>query len=173
MARTLVLDLDNTLVCVSDHDDDNLLQCVTKRPGLDKFLRDMSQVYEVVVFSASGASYVTKIVSSLDPSGELVSAISTGSDKDWVSGQVVKDLRKLKREQDSLMVWIDDNASLYLYHPKSGIQVPPFHGDPNDSILEALTPLLLKVASSQISIEDANKMFVSSVKQHKQTPRYW
>ncbi|XP_024545446.1 mitochondrial import inner membrane translocase subunit TIM50-like [Selaginella moellendorffii] len=139
MVKTLVLDLDNTLVCVSDHDDDNLLQCVTKRPGLDKFLRDMSQVYEVVVFN-------------------------------WVSGQVVKDLRKLKREQESLMVWIDDNASLYLYHPKSG--VPPFHGNPNDSILEALTPLLLKVESSQISIEDANKMFVSSVKQHKQTPRY-
>ncbi|EFJ04985.1 hypothetical protein SELMODRAFT_137927 [Selaginella moellendorffii] len=158
MARsTLVLDLDQTLVSVVDHDEETLLQCVTKRPGLDRFLKDMSQVYEIVVFSASGASYVKKIVSSLDPTGEIFSAVFTGSDTDWLSGQRVKDLRKLNRDK---IVWIDDNASLYPYNPKNGIQVPPFHGDPNDSILGALTPLLLEVALGQISVENASELFV-------------
>ena len=69
---TLVLDLDETLVHCStfselekgqngDHEQDMI---VHRRPGLDEFLKEISELFEIVIFTAGGRDYARKIVRS-------------------------------------------------------------------------------------------------------------
>ena len=64
-ARTLVLDLDDTLV----HSDWTRARGwrVFKRPGVDEFLDRMSQFYELVVYTHQNHTYVEPIMDRLDP----------------------------------------------------------------------------------------------------------
>lgn len=42
-----------------------------KRFGLDAFLFEMSQLYEIVVFTASQKQYADKVVEQIDPKGRI------------------------------------------------------------------------------------------------------
>lgn len=72
MKFTLVLDLDETLIHCAPFNkkDDNQLELfceedmiVYDRPGLQEFLQDMKNYFEIVVFTAGGKAYAQKIVS--------------------------------------------------------------------------------------------------------------
>ena len=65
--RTLVLDLDNTLV----HSDWTRGRGwrTFKRPGVDDFLKQMAQMYEIVVYTAALPTYADPILDRLDPNG--------------------------------------------------------------------------------------------------------
>ena len=78
--RTLVLDLDETLIHTSFKKTKNYdftLQIlvkdqlekvyVTKRFGLDIFLFEMSQLYELVIFTAGIKDYTDKVMEVIDP----------------------------------------------------------------------------------------------------------
>ncbi len=47
---TLVLDLDETLVHYYEHNGEGKFRI---RPGCEKFLKEMSELYEVVIFTAA------------------------------------------------------------------------------------------------------------------------
>jgi CTD small phosphatase-like protein 2 len=49
-AYTLVLDLDETLVHYYENNGESKFRI---RPGCDKFLKEMSELYEVVIFTAA------------------------------------------------------------------------------------------------------------------------
>lgn len=73
--KTLILDLDNTLVVASeanhgDHDfivDDFPFEgyYMHKRPGLDNFLRAVAEHFEIVVYTAGTADYAGELLSNL------------------------------------------------------------------------------------------------------------
>jgi import inner membrane translocase subunit TIM50 len=65
--HTLVLDLENTLV--SSTWDRKYGWRYSKRPGVDKFLLDMAQYYEIVLYSASMDAVAEPVVNSLDKQG--------------------------------------------------------------------------------------------------------
>merc|ERR1719326_343688 len=64
---TLVLDLENTLVN-SEWERRNGWRHA-KRPGVDKFLAEMAQYYEIVLYSPSNEGIADPVVQSLDKSG--------------------------------------------------------------------------------------------------------
>lgn len=78
--KTLVLDLDETLVHSSfqpvsqcdlilpvEIEDQTCYVYVLKRPGVDQFLRKMSQLYELVIYTASLSKYADPLLDWLDP----------------------------------------------------------------------------------------------------------
>ncbi len=82
---TLVLDLDETLVHCSVEPVPNpdivfpvnfqgveYNVFVRKRPHMDEFLRAVSRLYEVVIFTASHRVYADKLLSIIDPGRELI-----------------------------------------------------------------------------------------------------
>ncbi len=60
---TLVLDLDETLVHYYETAGEGKFRI---RPGCDKFLREMSQLYEVVIFTAAMQDYADWVLDSID-----------------------------------------------------------------------------------------------------------
>jgi TFIIF-interacting CTD phosphatase-like protein len=60
---TLVLDLDETLVHYYEHNGEGKYRI---RPGCDKFLREMAQLYEVVIFTAAMQDYADWVLNTID-----------------------------------------------------------------------------------------------------------
>ena len=62
-AYTLVLDLDETLVHYYEVNGEGSFRV---RPGCDKFLKEMSEMYEVVIFTAAMQDYADWVLDSID-----------------------------------------------------------------------------------------------------------
>ena len=59
----MVLDLDETLVHYYEVNGEGSFRI---RPGCEKFLREMSEMYEVVIFTAAMQDYADWVVDSID-----------------------------------------------------------------------------------------------------------
>lgn len=65
---TLVLDLDETLVHYFQTDDEG--KCLI-RPDAEEFLCEMSQFYEIVIFTAAMQDYADWVIDQIDPEGYI------------------------------------------------------------------------------------------------------
>ena len=142
--HTLVLDLENTLVNSSW--DRKYGWRHAKRPGVDKFLADLSQYYEIVLFSPSIGGVADPVVTSLDKNGCIMHRLYRESTK-FVNGVHVKDLSKLNRPLGRIIIIDDDERSAQL-QPDNLIRVKPYLDptDRADDCLSRLTPLLIEIA---------------------------
>jgi len=142
---TLVLDLENTLV--SSTWDRKHGWRHAKRPGVDKFLMDLSQYYEIILYSPSVDGVADPVVDSLDKHGCIMHRLYR--DATYYKGGVhVKDLSKLNRNLGR-MIAIDDDAKALQLNPQNLIKVKPYD-DPSDreddDLLQRLTPFLIEIA---------------------------
>ena len=70
--KTLVLNVSGTLL---DHDfimGKGVI--ITQRPGLKAFLKKMSQMYEIVIFSDDDSIFLESIMPTLDPRQQIISS---------------------------------------------------------------------------------------------------
>ena len=142
--HTLVLDLENTLV--SSTWDRKFGWRHAKRPGVDKFLRELAQYYEIVLFSPSHDGIADPVVNNLDPSGCIMHRLYRESTH-YINGTHVKDLSKLNRNLNRIVALDDDHLALQL-QPRNLIRVKSYE-DPNDRsdrTLLRLLPLLIEIA---------------------------
>lgn len=118
--KVLVLDLDETLVHCEFKENPNfnhesILEVIHKgltyqvyirrRPYLKEFLTQMSQYYELIIFTAGYESYCDKVLQYIDPE-KLISDYFARSHCSFVNGNCVKDLNILERPLDNL-IFID------------------------------------------------------------------
>ncbi|KAJ6229320.1 scp1-like small phosphatase 4-related [Anaeramoeba flamelloides] len=136
---TLCLDLDQTLISSSftenknydfsfefNNQGKNWKIFVTKRPHLDEFLLKCSQMFEVVVFTASLKGYANSILDHLDPEKKLIShRLYQESCSNFPEGYL-KDLSILGREMDKIII-VDDTPFSYSRNQRNAIPVKPFH----------------------------------------------
>jgi len=142
--HTLVLDLENTLV--SSTWDRKYGWRHAKRPGVDKFLLDMAQYYEIVLYSPSIDGIADPVVSSLDKQGCIMHRIYRDGTY-YHNGYHVKDLRSLNRNVNRMIV-IDDDLNEVQFNPENVVRVKPYT-DPNDrtdNTLARITPFLIEIA---------------------------
>ena len=132
----------------NDHDRDSF-----KRPGVDKFLEEMSKIFELVLFAASSSTRANMVMSSLfDP--DHFSLFSHGLSRGHCllcskSGLYVKDLSLLGREL-SKVILIDDNPLSYELQPFNAIPIKRFRaGDNSDNHLTQLIPFLQELAQEE------------------------
>lgn len=117
---------------------------VFRRPGLAEFLHRASALAELVVFTAGLPSYAAPLLDVLDPEGTLFAArlYREATVRSPCGRQHVKDLARLGRSLDRTLL-VDNNPYSFLAQPENGVPVGSFKGDPADGqLLGALLPLL-------------------------------
>lgn len=95
-----------------------------KRPGVEKFLRDMSRVYEVVIFTSNIAGTSEPIIFALDKEGAVSHRLYREATK-FMDGAHVKDLSALNRDLRKVII-IDDDPKAFQLQPSNAIRVPTF-----------------------------------------------
>jgi len=156
--HTLVLDIDNTLVIAKlvekDYGTDgnvNRKQSleIKLRPYVHHLLREMSKLYEIVLFTAGSEEYASQIRRSLDPNGKYIAA-ALGSSFCTITeeGYHIKDLRIFADRDIKNMVMVDDRITSFAYQINNGIPVVPFMGNDNDRELQLLINYLAELYST-------------------------
>lgn len=142
--HTLVLDLENTLV--SSTWDRKHGWRHAKRPGVDKFLREMAQYYEIVLYSPSIDGIAEPVVNALDKEGCIMHRLYRDATY-YSNGVHVKDLNRLNRDVKRMIV-IDDDPDEVQFNKENWIRVKPYTDptDRTDNTLERITPFLVEIA---------------------------
>jgi len=165
----LVLDMDETLVhCLKDNHKEGWSEIIylapnkqpislryNIRPFAREFLEEMSNLFEIYVFTASEIGYARTLIQTIDPNRKFVKKIF---DRRFCcvtqKGYVVKDLRIFTRESRLKKIFLVDNSS-YCFFPqqKNGIPIIPFENNKADRELLELKEYLKYLVSEKEPVE--------------------
>ena len=143
----LVLDVERTLVG-SIYDAKHGWRHV-KRPGLDKFLKALTQYYEVVLFSENDIGVASDILIAIDPEGMCHKLGAAAAE---ARGQVMLKRLDLMGRDLSRIVLIDDSEESSQLCPRNTLIIKPFVniGDTTDRALDDLIPLLHALVHDEV-----------------------
>ncbi|RDA91361.1 hypothetical protein CP533_0005, partial [Ophiocordyceps camponoti-saundersi (nom. inval.)] len=120
---------------------------VAKRPGMDYFVRYLSQYYELVLFTTAPFSLAEPLVRKMDPFRFLMWPLYREATK-FEDGEIVKDLSFLNRDLSKVII-IDTNPSHVRKQPENAIILDPWKGDVKDKELVSLIPFLEYIHTMQ------------------------
>ncbi|KAK6440930.1 mitochondrial inner membrane protein required for protein import [Oleoguttula sp. CCFEE 5521] len=131
-----------------------------KRPGIDYFIRYLSQYYELVLFTSVPISIADPVIKKLDPYHFIMWPLGREATK-YEKGEYLKDLEYLNRDLSKTII-IDTHAPHVKNQPENAIVLPKWTGDPKDphvKDLVALIPFLEYVAT--MGTDDVRKVLSS------------
>ncbi len=139
---TLVLDMDQTLIHTKQIRNDKSIFLI--RPYCHQFLDQMNKYYEIVIFTAAVKQYADLILDSIDQKKRISHRLYRQHTRiqDYVS---IKDLALIDRDLSKCII-IDNIASNFKMQPKNGIAISTWTGEPDDTSLFNLIPVLKKIA---------------------------
>ena len=137
---TLVLDLDETLVHYISDNDSAYIQI---RPGAEEFLKELSEYYEIIIFTAALQNYADLVIDGIDPNGVISDRLYRQHTIN-IGNINIKDLNKLGRDIKHIII-IDNFKENYSLQPKNGLNIIDFEGNEYDDELEYLKEDLLKL----------------------------
>jgi Dullard-like phosphatase family protein len=141
---TLVLDLDETLVHYVENETNPKLLV---RPGAQKFLQEMSKLYEVVIFTAAMQDYADWVLNQLD-AGNWISYRLYRQHTSIENGVFIKDLSLIGRDLSRTII-VDNVAENFQKQPENGILIKSWYDDPKDDALFELGPLLKLIVTKK------------------------
>ncbi|KAK5651263.1 hypothetical protein OQA88_12671 [Cercophora sp. LCS_1] len=113
---------------------------VAKRPGVDYFLRYLSQYYEIVLFTSVPLAIADPVIRKLDPFHFIMWPLGREATK-YKDGEVVKDLSYLNRDLSKVII-IDTKPEHVQAQPENAIVLPKWTGEAKDDKLVSLIPFL-------------------------------
>ena len=156
---TLMINLD-TLVYYNDLTDIHNINVdkdnkVILRPGLFKFLQEMKQIYELILFSNNSFNYISKIIKHFANNEKYFEYILTNNQIIFEKDGSIKNFDSLGRDLKNIII-LDKVQSIYKLNKENIIYVKPFYGDSkNDgNILNNLIDLLKKIKYDMEDIDD-------------------
>ena len=161
--KTLLLDLDETLVHSSFkplpmnsdihfnviyQNKPHMINVLT-RPFVYEFLLKMSNLYEIVIFTASVPQYANPLLNILDKN-KCISHRLFRQHCISLYGLFIKDLRRIGRDlKDTIL--LDNNPISYLVNQENGLPIKTWHSNKNDQELIKIIPLLEYLAKNEIN----------------------
>lgn len=134
---TLVLDMDETLIHYYESNGDGAFRI---RPGCLQFLKEMSEIYEVGIFTAAMQDYADWVLDSID-SQKYISFRLYRQHATPTGMVYIKDLSKLGRPLSKTII-VDNVAENFSKQPDNGIFIKSWFDDTSDTALIELAPLL-------------------------------
>ncbi len=151
--KTLILDLDETLVHSSFtpfEKNDIILNVdfegvmyniyVLVRPDAIDFIKEISQYYEVVIFTASISKYANPLLDILDKEKNIKYRLFRDHCT-FINGIYIKDLKRLNRYLKDLII-VDNSPLAYAFDSENGLPIKTWYDDPEDKELVKLIPIL-------------------------------
>ena len=137
---TLVLDLDETLVHYISDNDSAYIQI---RPGAEEFIKELSEYYEIIIFTAALQTYADLVIDGIDPDG-LISDRLYRQHTVSVGNANIKNLEKIGRNIKHVII-IDNFMENFSLQPENGLNIIDFEGNEYDEELEYLKEDLIKL----------------------------
>ena len=143
---TLVLDLDETLI--SFRIDEGHRGMVKMRPGLYNFLKNVGSKYELIIFTAGTQEYADPILDVIEKNRKFFAKRLYRQHTIFMNNTYIKDLTRLGRDLSKIII-VDNMPQNFGLQRENGIFIKNFFGeDKNDTALNDLTHILLKIASN-------------------------
>ena len=142
---TLVLDLDETLLHfkIEDNNEEGIIKL---RPGIFKFLEEVSKYYELVLFSEASEDYVNLIMNSFEDNIKYFNYKLYRQHTIIMNQDFLKDLTRLGRPLNTIII-VDNMPQNFRLQKINGIAIKSFWGDDNnDKVLLDLASILVKIA---------------------------
>ena len=141
---TLVLDLDETLVNFKIKSGRE--GYVRLRPFLFGFLEEVSQYYELIIFTSATEAYANSVIEAIEQEKKYFEFIFYRQHTIIIGNEFVKDLTRIGRPLNSTII-IDNMPQNFRFQKENGICIKPFWGqDSNDKTLYNLIPILIDIA---------------------------
>eukprot|EP00798_Chlamydomonas_sp_ICE-L_P003902 gene3902-13972_t len=152
--KTLVLDLDETLVHsslemviapdfsfpVHFNNQEHTIH-VRQRPFLHEFMSRVSELFEIVVFTASQKIYAEKLLNIIDPKHKYIKHRIYRDSCVIVDGNYLKDLSVLGRDLANTLI-VDNSPQAFGFQIDNGVPIESWYEDPTDRELSKLLPFL-------------------------------
>ena len=160
--KTLILDLDETLVHSAftpfsrksdfilniNIEGENKTLYVLKRPHVDKFLYELSLLYEIIIFTASISAYANPLLDQLDKNNYIKYRLFR-EHCTFNNGIYIKDLKIFDRKINNMII-IDNNPLSYDNNIENGIPILSWYDNINDNELLKLLPLLKYMSDNNV-----------------------
>ena len=130
------------------------------RPYSYETIKELSQFYEIIVFTASHSCYANVVLNYLDPENQYIShrlfrehCIQTEE------GIFIKDLRVLENRNMDEMLIVDNAAYSFGFQIDNGVPILPFYDNKEDRELLSLRNYLMGVKDCRDIREINKRMF--------------
>ena len=181
--KTLILDLDETLVHSAftpfsrksdiilniNIEGQNRTLYVLKRPFVDKFLYELSLVYEIFIFTASISQYANPLLDQLDKN-KCIKCRLFREHCTFANGIYIKDLKIFNRTINNMII-IDNNPLSYDNNRENGIPILSWYENINDNELLKLLPILKYMSNS--NVQDVRTIISKIVNKDKNEVDYF
>ena len=143
---TLVLDLDETLICFKFKSKNENSGTLYFRPHLFQFLQSMKTFYELIVFTAATKEYAEPIIRAIECKEQIFDYKFYREHAVVVGKDFVKDLSRIGRSLSRVVI-VDNMPMNFRLHEDNGIAIIPyFYQDKEDNALLQLGNILRNIA---------------------------
>jgi FMN phosphatase YigB (HAD superfamily) len=126
------------------------------RPGLIKFLQEMKQIYELILFCNNSLEYIKKALRHLETNENFFEHILCENQLYFDKDGTIKDLDLLGRNLKHIII-IDSNQNMFKSYKDNVIFIRPFYGNVSDdgNVLKKLTEILKVIRYDIEDVDDA------------------
>ena len=143
---------------------------VLKRPGLDKFLQEMSEVFDIVIYTTAVREYAETVISELGIKKYVSRLFYRNQIGSEIPISTLKDLSLVGADMKR-MILIDDARRNTTRYSDNSILLPPFKGNQKDKWLSLLRPFLQKIVEYE-DVRSVGKRF-NTYMMDNEIPRYF
>lgn len=143
---TLVLDLDETLICYKLDPRDDRKGILRFRPYLNQFLDVVKKYYEIVIFTSATKEYADPIIDAIEQQNLYFDYRLYRQHAIIYNNDFVKDLSRLGRDLSKVLI-VDNMPQNFRLQKENGIYIKAFWGeDAYDTALLDLSEILEQIA---------------------------